>query len=132
MWSDFSMFEVNVEATFAAAHQLRNYKGKCENLHGHNYKVRVTVGGEKLNATGLVADFGEVKAVLREIVGRLDHRFLNELEPFIVLNPSAENLALYFYQELDKGLREGGSEVPIQVSEVVVWETDTSSATYRP
>ena len=100
------MFEVCVEATFAAAHQLRNYKGKCENLHGHNYKVRVTVAGEKLNSTGLVADFGEVKAALRDIVRRLDHRFLNELEPFIELNPSAENIALYFYQELDKGLRE--------------------------
>lgn len=126
------MFEVCVEATFAAAHQLRNYKGKCENLHGHNYKVKVTVGGEKLNATGLIADFGEVKHVLREIVGRLDHRFLNEIEPFIELNPSAENIALYFYQELDKGLKEGSSEVPIRVSEVIVWETDTSSATYRP
>jgi 6-pyruvoyltetrahydropterin/6-carboxytetrahydropterin synthase len=126
------MFEIRVEATFAAAHQLRNYKGKCENLHGHNYKVRVTVAGEKLNATGLVADFGEVKAVLREIVGRLDHRFLNELEPFIEWNPSAENIAFYFYRELDKGLREGSSEVPIHVSEVIVWETDTSSATYRP
>ena len=126
------MFEVCVEATFAAAHQLRNYKGKCENLHGHNYKVKATVGGEKLNSTGLVADFGEVKHVLREIVGRLDHRFLNEIEPFIELNPSAEYIALYFYQELDKGLKEGSSEVPIRVSEVIVWETDTSSATYRP
>ena len=126
------MFEVCVEATFAAAHQLRNYKGKCENLHGHNYKVRATVAGDKLNATGLVADFGEVKAVLREIAGRLDHRFLNEIEPFIELNPSAENIALYFYQELAKGLTDGSSEVPIHVSEVIVWETDTSSATYRP
>ena len=126
------MFEVCVEATFAAAHQLRNYKGKCENLHGHNYKVRVTVAGDKLNATGLVADFGEIKGVLREIVGRLDHRFLNELEPFIEVNPSAENIAYYFYVELEKGLKEGSSEVPIHVSEVIVWETDTSSATYRP
>ncbi len=126
------MFEVCVEATFAAAHQLRNYKGKCENLHGHNYRVRATVAGDKLNPTGLVADFGEVKAVLREIAGRLDHRFLNEIEPFIELNPSAENIALYFYQELAKGLTEGSSEVPIHVSEVIVWETDTSSATYRP
>ncbi len=126
------MFEVSVEATFAAAHQLRNYRGKCENLHGHNYKVRVTVGGEKLNGTGLIADFSEVKTVLREIAGRLDHTFLNEREPFIELNPSAENIALYFYQELDKGLREGASEVPIRVNEVIVWETDTSSATYRP
>ena len=126
------MFEVSVEATFAAAHQLRNYKGKCENLHGHNYKVRVTVGGEKLNATGLVADFGEVKAVLREVANRLDHRFLNEMEPFIEWNPSAEYIALYFYQEIDKGLREGTSEVPIRITQVVVWETETSSATYRP
>jgi len=126
------MFEIKVEATFAAAHQLRNYKGKCENLHGHNYKVQVTVAGEKLNSTGLVADFGEVKGVLREIVGRLDHRFLNELEPFIELNPSAENIAFYFYEELEKGLAEGSSEVPIHVAEVIVWETDTSSATFRP
>lgn len=126
------MFEVSVEETFAAAHQLRNYKGKCENLHGHNYKVLVRVAGEKLNSTGLVADFGEVKTVLREIVGRLDHRFLNELEPFIEWNPSAENIALYFYQEMDKGLKEGSSEVPIHVSEVIVWETETSSASYRP
>jgi 6-pyruvoyltetrahydropterin/6-carboxytetrahydropterin synthase len=132
MWSDFSMFEVSVEATFAAAHQLRNYKGKCENLHGHNYKVRVTVGGPTLNSTGLVADFGEVKAVLREVAGRLDHRYLNELEPFVESNPSAENIALYFYQEIDKGLRDGASEVPIRINEVIVWETETSSATYRP
>lgn len=126
------MFEVSVEANFAAAHQLRNYKGKCENLHGHNYKVRVTVGGPQLNSTGLVADFGEVKGLLREISERLDHQYLNELEPFTVWNPSAENIALYFYQELDKGLREGKSEVPVSITQVIVWETETSYATYRP
>lgn len=126
------MFEVTVEANFSSAHQLRNYKGKCENLHGHNYRVRVTAEGEKLNATGLLADFGEIKGLLREITGRLDHRFLNELEPFTEINPSAENIARYICEEMERGLREGQSEVPVRIAEVIVWETDTSIAAYRP
>lgn len=126
------MYEVTVETTFSAAHQLRNYKGKCENLHGHNYRVRVTVEGSDLNATGLLADFGEVKGLLREITERLDHRFLNELEPFTEINPSAENVAWYICEQMQNGLRSGDSAVPVRVSEVRVWETDTSVAAYRP
>jgi 6-pyruvoyltetrahydropterin/6-carboxytetrahydropterin synthase len=126
------MFEVSVEAGFAAAHQLRNYRGKCENLHGHNYKVRVTVQGEDLNSIGLLADFTELKAALREISEFLDHKFLNEIPPFTEINPSAENVAKYICDELQKSLSEGASEVPVKIAEVKVWETDTSTATYRP
>lgn len=127
------MFEVTVEATFAAAHQLRNYKGKCENLHGHNYRVRVTVEGPSLNETnGLLADFGEVKGLLREVTERLDHQYLNELEPFTTINPSAENVAWFICQEIEKGMADGDASVPVRVAEVRVWETDTSVAAYRP
>ena len=126
------MYEVSVEAGFAAAHQLRNYRGKCENLHGHNYKVQVTVEGEELNHIGLLADFTELKAALREITEFLDHKFLNELEPFTEINPSAENVAWYICDRLQKSLDSGSSEVAIQIAAVKVWETDTSTATYRP
>ncbi len=126
------MFEVSVEASFAAAHQLRNYRGKCENLHGHNYKVRVTVEGEELNDIGLLADFTELKAALREITEFLDHKFLNEIEPFTAINPSAENVALYICDRLQTSLSSGEAKVPIAIAAVKVWETETSTATYRP
>lgn len=126
------MFEVSVEAGFAAAHQLRNYRGKCENLHGHNYKVQVTVEGEDLNSIGLLADFTELKGALREITEFLDHKFLNEIEPFTEINPSAENVAKYIADRLQAQLDAGASEVPVFIAAVKVWETDTSTATYRP
>jgi 6-pyruvoyltetrahydropterin/6-carboxytetrahydropterin synthase len=126
------MFEVSVEAQFAAAHQLRNYRGKCENLHGHNYKVRITVAGEELNSIWLLADFTELKAALREITESLDHKFLNELEPFTEINPSAENVAWYICDRMQKSLEAGDAVNPIQIAEVKVWETETSTATYRP
>jgi 6-pyruvoyltetrahydropterin/6-carboxytetrahydropterin synthase len=84
------MFEVTVEQTFAAGHALRHYKGKCENVHGHNYRVQVTAEGRELNSIGLLVDFVELKRVVRGIVDRLDHQFINDLEPFTVINPSAE------------------------------------------
>ena len=87
------MFEVTVEQTFAAGHALREYKGKCENVHGHNYRVQITVEGERLNRIGLLVDFVELKRIVREVMERLDHQFINDLEPFTVINPSAENLA---------------------------------------
>jgi len=121
------MFEVSVEQTFAAGHALRNYKGKCENVHGHNYRVQVTVAGERLCANGLLVDFVELKRVMRDVTEYLDHRFINDLPPFDVLNPSAENMAKYFYDEVLIG-----GEVPVRVSEVRLWETDTSLAVYRP
>ena len=96
------MFEVTVEQTFAAGHALREYKGKCENVHGHNYRVQITVEGEKLNRIGLLVDFVELKRVVREVIARLDHQFINDLEPFTVINPSAENMAKYFYDEVSQ------------------------------
>ena len=122
------MFEISVEYTFAAGHALRGYKGKCENVHGHNYKVQVMVGGDQLDSTGLLLDFVELRATIKGLVERLDHRFLNDLEPFDRLNPSAENLAKYFYDELAPKVRERGQ----QIEAVRIWETDTTSATYRP
>src|SRR5947207_2485329 len=86
------MYEVSVEYTFAAGHALRNYKGKCENVHGHNYKLRVTIGGKELNSTGLLVDFVDVRDAIKALVDRLDHRFLNDLPPFDHINPSAERL----------------------------------------
>src|ERR1700689_4770633 len=122
------MFEVAVEQTFAAGHALRNYKGKCENVHGHNFKVRVVIEGEKLDETGLLVDFLDVKAAMQSIIDRLDHVFLNDVAPFDVKNPSAENIAEYFYQEMTRGL---GTGVAVRIREVRVWETDIQSAAYR-
>jgi 6-pyruvoyltetrahydropterin/6-carboxytetrahydropterin synthase len=126
------MFEVSVEHTFAAGHSLRHYRGKCENVHGHNYRVRVTVAGEELNAIGLLVDFVELKKHLRAIVERLDHQYINDLEPFRELNPSAENIAKFFFDELTGHLNGGNGQTPVRISEIRIWETDTSTATYRP
>ena len=123
------MYEVTVEAGFSSGHYLRNYHGKCENPHGHNYKVRVTLAGPELDATGLLLDFKLLKLVLRPVIERIDHQMLNDLEPFTVLNPSAENLARYFYDETSQQLSEmtGGR---VRVKDCTIWETDTTSATY--
>jgi len=124
------MYEVSVDETFAAAHNLRNYKGKCENLHGHNYKLRVTLAGEKLDAAGLLYDFVHLKHVIQSVIRSLDHKYLNELSPFDVLNPSAENISRYIYDEVAKQLQSGPNETG--VASVTVWETDVTAATYRP
>jgi 6-pyruvoyltetrahydropterin/6-carboxytetrahydropterin synthase len=123
------MFEVSVEQTFAAGHALRNYKGKCENVHGHNYRVRITMQGDQLDSTGLLVDFLDLKRLIGGVVDYLDHQFINDLPPFNELNPSAENIAKYFYDRVSGGLK---NDVPVRVSEVRIWETDTSSAVYRP
>ena len=122
------MYEISVDYTFAAGHALRNYRGKCENVHGHNYKLRVTVEGAELDSTGLLMDFIDVRAAIRALVERLDHQFLNDLPPFDKLNPSAENIARYFSDALEPQVREQG----LRVRAVTVWETDATSATYRP
>ena len=122
------MFQISAEYTFAAGHALRGYKGKCENVHGHNYKVQVTVAGESLNSIGLLMDFVDLRTAIKSLVDRLDHHFLNDLPPFDKLNPSAENLAKYFYDGLDPQVQEQGN----RVSAVKVWETDTTSATFSP
>jgi len=123
------MFEVRVEATFSSGHYLRNYRGKCENPHGHNYKILVTLIGKELDASGLLLDFKLLKQVMRPVVEYLDHQMINELVPFDTVNPSAENLAKYFYDETNKQLFEmsGGR---VRVKESTLFETDTSMATY--
>ena len=126
------MFEVTVEKTFAAGHALRGYRGKCENPHGHNYKVRLTLRGADLDAIGLLYDFVHVKQILKDISARLDHQFMNDIEPFDRLNPSAENLAKYFYEEASRRIAEQRPENGVKISAVTVWETDTTTATYTP
>jgi 6-pyruvoyltetrahydropterin/6-carboxytetrahydropterin synthase len=125
------MFEVSVEETFAAGHALRGYRGKCENVHGHNYRVRVLIAGEALDAAGLLVDFVDLKQILRAIIEKFDHRFLNDVPPFDKLNPSAENMAQYFHQEMSRGLADAARPSPVRVAEVKIWETDTATATYR-
>ena len=123
------MYEVTVEDSFAAGHYLRDYKGKCENPHGHNYKVRVTLTGPTLDKAGLLLDFKDLKEVMKHVIDRLDHQMLNEIEPFIALNPSAENLAKYFYDETNAKLGEVTAG-RVRVKNVTVFETDTTTATY--
>jgi 6-pyruvoyltetrahydropterin/6-carboxytetrahydropterin synthase len=122
------MFEVTIEETFAAGHALRNYRGKCENVHGHNYRCQVTLEGAELDHIGLLVDFVELKRVVHGVLDRLDHQWLNEFPPFDVLNPSAENMARYIYEQVSEGLkvREG-----VRIALVKLWETDTAYATYR-
>lgn len=123
------MFEVSVEESFAAGHALRGYRGKCENPHGHNYKVRITLAGQELDGIGLLWDFKDLKAAMNTVIDRLDHQYLNDLEPFKVLNPSAENLAKYFYDETASRLKQT-TQGRVTVKDVRVWETDTTTATY--
>lgn len=125
------MFEVTVERTFAAGHALREYRGKCENVHGHNYRVEVTVEGDDVDSIGLLVDFADLKEGLDRVIAYLDHRFINDLTPFDTVNPSAENIARYFFEEIGKGLTAGRTGPGARLAQVKVWETDTSSATYR-
>jgi 6-pyruvoyltetrahydropterin/6-carboxytetrahydropterin synthase len=123
------MFEVSVEDSFAAGHFLRNYQGKCEKPHGHNYKVRVTLTGQELDKAGLLVDFKDLRDVMKQVIDRLDHQMINEVAPFTTLNPSAENLARYFYDEVHGWLeRVSGGRVGIK--NVTVYETESTTATY--
>jgi len=124
------MYEVSVEETFAAGHALRGYKGKCENVHGHNYRVQVTLEGASLDPVGLLYDFVHLKQVIQGVIKSLDHKFLNEFPPFDEVNPSAENIAHYFYDRTAEQLRQAANGA--RLLRVTVWESDTTSATYRP
>ena len=122
------MFEVTVEDSFAAGHYLRNYKGKCENPHGHNYKVRVTLAGKELDKAGLLLDFKDLREVMRHVTDRLDHQMINDIEPFRVINPSAENLAKYFFDESNSRLQ-AVTNGRVHIRSVTVFETDSTTAT---
>lgn len=120
------MYDLMIESQFSAAHQLRGYKGKCEELHGHNWRVQVTVSSDKVNETGMVIDFHELKAIAGEVIASLDHAFLNEVFPFTEINPSSENIAKWIYESIKKRIR----KKKCNLSSVTVWENETSSATY--
>lgn len=121
------MFQLDVDAEFSAAHQLREYQGQCENLHGHNWKVRLSVGGEVLGSVGMLMDFGDLKRILREELERLDHVFLNETPPFDSINPTSEHLAHYLAGQIAPQL-----PATVRVLAVRVWESTRCAATYRP
>jgi len=120
------MFEISIEGGFEAAHNLRNYRGKCENLHGHNYGVRVYFSGNKLDGSGMLLDFIVLKKKLEKITENLDHKYLNEVKPFDRLNPTAENIARYIFGEMKKAA--GGKRA--KISRVSVRETERNCATY--
>jgi len=120
------MYELKIITQFAAAHRLENFYGKCEALHGHNWKVEVLLAGDRLDDAGLLMDFGVVKARTREVIEEIDHKYLNELAAFKDQNPSSENLARYLFQRLSAALNRDGAEV----RRVNVWESDTSCAAY--
>lgn len=119
------MYELSVESEFAAAHFLREYEGKCENLHGHNWKVRVRLRSQALDKLGMVIDFKEVRALVSGVIERFDHRCLNELEEFKKINPTTENLSRLLYETIGAALPPG-----IAVSRVTCWESDRCAAAY--
>ena len=122
----FIMYELMVESKFAAAHQLRGYQGKCEKLHGHNWRVTMAVTAERLDDQGLAIDFHDLKKALREVLDQLEHTFLNDIFPFTQINPSSENLAKWIYDNMAKKINDEN----LEVASVTVWESDTASASY--
>jgi 6-pyruvoyltetrahydropterin/6-carboxytetrahydropterin synthase len=122
------MYELTVERTFAAAHCLRQYDGPCARLHGHNYRIQFTVQGQSLDGAGMLMDFGELKGICDTAVDELDHRCLNDLEPFASTNPTSENLARHLFERVAEQL----ADRPISLTSVTVYESDTSRACYRP
>lgn len=120
------MYKLKIITDFDAAHQLRGYKGKCENIHGHNWKVEVEVLAEQLNEIGIAIDFKKLKEITDSVVSTLDHKFINELPPFTEINPSSENIARWIYMSLKDKLN--GFSVSLQ--SVTVWESEHAGATY--
>jgi 6-pyruvoyltetrahydropterin/6-carboxytetrahydropterin synthase len=121
------MFTIVKDYTFAAAHFIRGHQGGCQNLHGHNYRVRVQVGARTLNALGMVIDFSELKAVMREVLEPFDHRVINDIPPFTERNTTAELLAEHFFSSVAARI----DDERVQTLRVEVWETDTSCAAYE-
>lgn len=120
------MYRLKIITSFAAAHCLINYQGDCENLHGHNWKVEVLVTAKELDKAGLGIDFKVLKQEANAFLKTLDHKYLNELSPFINTSPSSENLARYIYGELSLKLNSD----TVKVETITVWESDFASASY--
>lgn len=118
------MYTLKVEGTFSSAHNLRAYKGKCEELHGHNWKVEIEVASGTIDKTGMVMDFSEMKNELKKVLGKFDHKYLNKLACFKKVNPTSENISKYIYDCLKVKLT--------GLKSVTVWENNTCCATYEP
>lgn len=121
------MYKIKIIANFSAAHSLRGYKGKCEALHGHNWKVEGVVSAKKLNSLGMVMDFSDLKKFTHRVLEELDHKYLNDLEYFKKVNPSSEEIARYIFKKLSEII----SEKDCALEKVKVWETDNSCAIYQ-
>jgi 6-pyruvoyltetrahydropterin/6-carboxytetrahydropterin synthase len=119
-------YNLKVVADFASAHTLRDYPGACARMHGHNWKVETEVLATQLDGCGMGVDFKVIKQATRAIAERLDHRYLNDLEPFDRLNPTAENIAAYFYKELSAQLNSDH----LKVQAVTLWETERACVRY--
>lgn len=120
-------FTLRTQLEFAAAHHLRGYDGNCARLHGHNWKVEITVSGQQLNDVGMLVDFKEIKRQGKAVLDQLDHYYLNDIPPFDAeLNPTAENIAFYLFQQLSARMNDGR----IAIATVTVWENDRNAATF--
>ena len=120
------MFVLKIVTDFASAHSLRDYPGDCSRLHGHNWQVEIMIVARKLNSNGIAIDFRDIKKQTKIVVKRLDHQYLNEIAPFDKLNPTAENLAKYFFDEVGQLINTSD----VKVKEVTIWETQRASVTY--
>jgi len=120
------MYEITIETHFSSAHRLRQYNGECERLHGHNWKVEVSVESEVLDDLGMVMDFRDLKQKTKALIDRFDHQYLNEIAPFTELNPTTENLAKYIFEELSRAINTDS----IRVSKVTIWESPICFASY--
>ncbi len=121
------MYKIKVISNFSAAHSLRGYKGKCESLHGHNWKVEAIISAKELNGLGMVMDFGDLKKMLGETLEKLDHKYINKLEYFTKINPSSEEITKYIFNELKPLILEN----KCNLEEIRVWETEGSCAIYK-
>ena len=120
------MYELKVITDFASAHKLRNFRCECEKLHGHNWRIEVVLSGDRLNEAGLLIDFKDVKTAANNVLGDLDHSYLNDLPQFKNENPSSENIAAYLFQRLSSELNKSH----LKVTKVTAWESDSACASY--
>ncbi len=120
------MYKLLVKKDFSSAHILKGHPGDCKRMHGHNWIVEAEIQGNNINNIGMVIDFKDIKRMLAKITDQLDHRFLNELEPFQNQNPTAENISKYIYKELSKNINTDN----IKVRQIKLWETDRSAVIY--
>lgn len=122
------MFTLIVNVSFSGAHYLRGYDGPCARVHGHNFRVEARVSGTDLDDVGIVVDFKAIKALLKEVTDRFDHRLINEVAPFDTLNPTAENVARYIFDEVSPGISRAGATL----ESIGMWETHRYGVVYKP